>query len=160
MSQVAGPLGVLPRPRSPPELGPAIRVLATTRLVADFSEHFYQLLLRSGHGESSSLFHCMAEGRFDSVRCDVAVLLSPASFVTFAVPELRLQTDCLDHSLFNELVGVWGIDGSPSCGVTRTRGDPDDLATLVWGVARGEVGKVEVAEYLRRRGRPYEEWAA
>jgi death-on-curing protein len=38
--------------------------------------------------------------------------------------------------------------------------DPDDLATLVWGVARGEVGKAEVAEYLRLRGRPYEDSAA
>jgi death on curing protein len=34
--------------------------------------------------------------------------------------------------------------------------DPDELAALVWGVARGEVGKAEMGEYLRQHGRSSE----
>lgn len=98
------------------------RIKATTHLMADFYEHIYGLLLRLGHGESSAWFHCVAEGRFDCVRCDIAVMLSPTMFETFAVPELRLQTDYLDHSLFNmdstcmmrfldSLAALPGLDG-------------------------------------------------
>ncbi len=121
MSQLAGPVelsrDLVRRPSWVTE-----RTEAITRLITAFYEHFYQLLLDLGHGESSAWFHCMAESRFDCVRCDFSVFLSPTMFDEFAVPELRLQTDYLDHSLFNldstcmvrflrSLATIPGLDG-------------------------------------------------
>jgi death-on-curing protein len=38
--------------------------------------------------------------------------------------------------------------------------DPDELAALVWGIARGEVGKARMGEYLRQHGRPSDDGIA
>lgn len=98
------------------------QVKATAELTRDFYDHFYALLLELGHGESAGWFHCMAEGRFDLLRSDVSVMLTPEMFAEFVVPELTIRAAALDHALFNmdstsmmryldELAEIPGLDG-------------------------------------------------
>lgn len=77
------------------------RALAITQLNVAFYRHFHALLVSLGHGESSGWFHTMAEGRFDCLRADCSVMISPDMFERFAVPQLRLQSESLDRCLFN-----------------------------------------------------------
>jgi hypothetical protein len=74
---------------------------ALTDLIIETYEHAYRLLLRSGHGEAGSFFTLMAEGRMEAVQCDFAVMLSPAQFERFVLPDLRRMTDYLDFSLYH-----------------------------------------------------------
>jgi hypothetical protein len=79
----------------------ARKTVEITELYLAFYRHFYELLLYLGHGESSAWFHTMAERPFDCVRADVADMISPAMFEEMGVPQLRAQTEGLEHSLFN-----------------------------------------------------------
>ena len=64
-------------------------------------EHFYQLLVSLGFGETSTWLSVMAEGRFEAVQCDFAVTVSPELFREFVLPDLRVVTDDLDFSLYH-----------------------------------------------------------
>lgn len=75
--------------------------LEISRLAMDFYEHFYDLLVASGHGESSGWFNSVCEGRFDCLRCDFAVMISPDSFGRVAMPQLEYVASRLDACLFN-----------------------------------------------------------
>jgi len=155
MSQLAGPLdfcrGLARRP-----YWVVCRTEAITHLITDFYEHIYRLLLRLGHGESSAWFHCMAEGRFDCVRCDAAVMLSPTMFEAFAVPGLRLQTDYLDHSLFN-------MDSTCMVRFLDSIAALPGLDGVFWNPEPGQAGLyawVETLRDIRRRGLVVEVMAA
>lgn len=74
---------------------------AVDALIIECYEYFYQLISALGYGETSSWMPVMAEGRFEAVQCDFAVMLSPAMFSEFVLPSLRTFTDYLDYSLYH-----------------------------------------------------------
>lgn len=78
---------------------------ALTGLYLAAYEHFYRLVEGLGYGESCSWLEAMAEGRMEAVQCDFAVMLSPAMFERFVLPDLRRLTEYLDFSLYH-------LDGS------------------------------------------------
>jgi len=74
---------------------------ALTDMYCRAYEHFYQVLLAHGYRETSSWLPAMAEGRFEAVQCDFAVMLSPGMFAEFVMPDLRTTTDYVDYSLYH-----------------------------------------------------------
>lgn len=72
----------------------------TTIYIACY-EHFYQLLSDWGYGEGQSWLGAMAEGRVEAVQCDFAVMLSPAMFEQFVMPDLVRVTEHMDYSLYH-----------------------------------------------------------
>jgi hypothetical protein len=70
-------------------------------LFYSFYDYIYQYLLQWGYGEAASWFPVFAEGRFDSVRSDVSVMLSEKMFKEFSVPVLSEACSCLDYAMFN-----------------------------------------------------------
>lgn len=138
-------------------------VEATERLVNAFYGHFYALLLELGHGESSGWFHCMAEGRFDVLRSDFSVMLSPELFDEFVVPALASRTSALDHALFNmdstvlmryldSLAGIAGLDGvfwNPGPAEGAVSEHLDDLARIKERGLLLDVVAADVAEAVR-----------
>jgi hypothetical protein len=77
------------------------KVEQITELYLQFHDYFYNYLVELGYGESSSWFDIFAEGKFESVRCDFAVLISPVMFEQFVFPELKLVCSHMDYSLYN-----------------------------------------------------------
>ena len=71
------------------------------RLFYCFYDYIYQHLLEWGYGESSSWFPVFAEGRFDSVRSDISVMLSERMFVELALPAIADACTYLDYAMFN-----------------------------------------------------------
>jgi len=72
-----------------------------TSMYLEFYDHFYALLQRMGYGESSAWMQVMAEGRFELLRCDFAVMISPAMFEEFALPDLRTISEHMEYSMYN-----------------------------------------------------------
>ncbi len=77
------------------------RVCEMTDTYLDFYDHFYDFLLDKGYGESASWFQVFCEGKFESVRCDFCLMLSPEMFQEFVIPEITRVCDHMDHTLFN-----------------------------------------------------------
>ncbi|MHB9131350.1 MAG: uroporphyrinogen decarboxylase/cobalamine-independent methonine synthase family protein [Armatimonadota bacterium] len=71
---------------------------ALNTMYIDIYEYVYQ---RYGTGRSLCFFGPMAEGRSEGVQCDFAVMISPAMFEEFVLPDLRRVTDYLDYSLYH-----------------------------------------------------------
>ena len=64
-------------------------------------DHFYRLVQSLGYGDTSTWLSAMAEGKLEAVQCDFAVMLSPAMFAEFALPDLRRLTEYFDYSLYH-----------------------------------------------------------
>jgi len=64
-------------------------------------EHFYNQLLSLGYGDTSTWLQPLAEGRFEAVQCDFAVMLSPAMFEEFVVPQLIRATEYYDYNMYH-----------------------------------------------------------
>ena len=78
---------------------------AATTALLDAYEHFYNLALEHGYGESIPWLTCMAEGKMEAVQCDFSIMLSPAMYAEFCVPALRRQTQYYDRAIYH-------LDGS------------------------------------------------
>ncbi len=74
---------------------------ALTTLYIDAYEHFYRMLKGMGYGDTCTWLQVMAEGRFEAVQCDFAVMLSPGMFARYTIPDLRRLTEYLDYSLYH-----------------------------------------------------------
>lgn len=72
-----------------------------TAMYLKFYDHFYEILQRMGYGESSAWMQVMAEGKFELLRCDFAVMISPAMFEEFALPDLRTISEHMEYSMYN-----------------------------------------------------------
>lgn len=72
-----------------------------TALYLQFYDYFYELLLSLGHGESSSWIQVMAEGKFELLRCDFAVMISPVMFEEFALNDLRTISEHMEYTMYN-----------------------------------------------------------
>jgi len=77
------------------------RVHEMTQTYLAFYDYFYEHLKVKGYGESASWFQVFAEGKFESVRCDFSLMLSPDMFAEFVIPELTQVCDHMDFTLFN-----------------------------------------------------------
>ncbi len=75
--------------------------LAFNALFYDFYDYIYRFLTEQGYGQSGSWFPVLAEGKFDGVRSDISVMLSPAVFQTLSLPLLEAACARLDYSMFN-----------------------------------------------------------
>lgn len=71
------------------------------QLYYQFYDHIYQMLLQWGYGEGCSWFPVFAEGKFESVRCDIMAMVSPEMFRQFAIPQLEQVSSYMDYSMFN-----------------------------------------------------------
>ena len=74
---------------------------ALTDLYIKDYDYFYQKISHQGFGETSSWLQAMAEGRFEAVQCDFAVMISPAMFEEFVLPDLERLTRYFDYSLYH-----------------------------------------------------------
>ena len=74
---------------------------ALARIYVDAYEHFYGIVRELGYGDSCTWLGVTAEGRSEAVQCDFAVMLSPAMFERFPLPELRYLTERMDYSLYH-----------------------------------------------------------
>jgi len=77
------------------------RMEQLNQLYYQFYNEVYQILLQWGYGEGSSWFPVFAEGKFESVRCDIMYMVSPAMFRQFALPQLDQVCSSMDFSMFN-----------------------------------------------------------
>lgn len=74
---------------------------ALTSIYIDAYEHFRRFLLPYGYTDATTWLHAMAEGTLEAVQCDFAVMLSPAMFAQFVMPDLRRLTDAFQYSLYH-----------------------------------------------------------
>lgn len=74
---------------------------AATTVFIDCYEHFYKKLNGMGYTETATWLNTMAEGRFEAVQCDFAVMLSPEMFGEFVLPDLSRTVEYLDFSLYH-----------------------------------------------------------
>ena len=72
-----------------------------TAMYLQFYDHFYAILKAMGYGESSAWLQVMAEGKFELLRCDFAVMISPAMFEEFALNDLSTISEHMDYSMYN-----------------------------------------------------------
>lgn len=72
-----------------------------TAMYLQFYDHFYEILQAMGYGESSAWMQVMAEGKFELLRCDFAVMISPAMFEEFALPDLTTISEHMEYSMYN-----------------------------------------------------------
>ncbi len=118
------------------------RTLDITRLNTAFYQHFYDLLRKLGHGESSAWFHTVVEGRFDCLRADFAVMISPRMFERFVIPQLCLQSESLNHCLFN-------MDAVEMVRFLRLLSEIPNLDGIYWNPAPRQRDLREWVETLR-----------
>lgn len=74
---------------------------ALTSIYIEAYEHFYRQATRLGYGDTCTWLQVMAEGRFEAVQCDFGVMLSPAMYERFAMPDLQRITEYMDYSLYH-----------------------------------------------------------
>ena len=74
---------------------------ALTDIYIEAYEHFYRQVTRLGYGDTCTWLQVMAEGRFEAVQCDFGVMLSPAMYERFVMPDLRRVTEYMDYSLYH-----------------------------------------------------------
>lgn len=72
-----------------------------TEMYLEFYDYFYDILKKLGYGESSSWLQIMAEGKLEHIRCDFSVMISPAMFDEFAIPDLNTICEHMDYTMFN-----------------------------------------------------------
>lgn len=77
------------------------KTMELNRLFYSFYDYIYQHLTAWGYGESASWFPVFAEGKFDSVRSDISVMLSEKMFDDLALPALADACAYLDYAMFN-----------------------------------------------------------
>jgi hypothetical protein len=77
------------------------KAIRLNKLFYSFYDYIYQYLLDSGYGESASWFPVFAEGKFDSIRSDVSVMLSENMFNEFSLPVICNACSYLDYTMFN-----------------------------------------------------------
>ncbi|KAF1084774.1 hypothetical protein SPSYN_01944 [Sporotomaculum syntrophicum] len=77
------------------------KAMALNRLFYSFYDYIYQHLLAWGYGESASWFPVFAEGKFDSIRSDISVMLSGQMFAELAWPVIADACTYLDYAMFN-----------------------------------------------------------
>ncbi|WP_148136786.1 hypothetical protein [Candidatus Formimonas warabiya] len=77
------------------------KALELNRLFYHFYNYIYAYLLESGYGESASWFPVFVEGKFDSVRSDISVMLSGKMFAELSLPAIADACSYLDDAMFN-----------------------------------------------------------
>lgn len=75
--------------------------LELNQLFYQFYDYIYQQLVLWGYGESASWFPVFCEGKFDSVRSDVSVMVSDKMFREISLPVIEDSCSYLDHAMFN-----------------------------------------------------------
>ena len=98
------------------------RALANVReLYREMYEALYEAGAMAGRGSIGWLPY-YSEGRYATVQCDFACLLSPAQFDEFVLPALAEECDLLDHTVyhydgavalqhFDSITGIKSLDG-------------------------------------------------
>jgi len=74
---------------------------ALTGIYIDAYDHFRRFLRPLGYTDSTTWLQAMAEGAVEAVQCDFAVMLSPAMFEQFVMPDLRRLTGYFDYTLYH-----------------------------------------------------------
>lgn len=77
------------------------KALELNRLFYNFYNFIYQYLLDFGYGESASWFPIFAEGKFDSIRSDVSVMLSNKMFIELVLPSIEDACSYMNYCMFN-----------------------------------------------------------
>lgn len=77
------------------------RVEELNKRYYQFYDEIYLLLRQWGYGEGGSWFPVFAEGKFESVRCDIMSMVSSDMFRRFALPQLEQVCSYVEYSMFN-----------------------------------------------------------
>lgn len=116
-------------------------------------EHFYQLLLSLGYGETSSWIGLMAEGRFETVQCDFAVMISRDMFKEFVMPDLCRVAEYLDYSLYHldgtsQMRFIDLIASIPKLNGVQWNPEPGAGSPVSWIDAFKEIRKRNLSLYI------------
>lgn len=103
------------------------KCLELNKLFYSFYDYIYRYLLAWGYGESASWFPVFAEGRFDSVRSDVAVMLSDKMFEELAWPVLADACASVDYAMFN-------LDALEMCRFLPAMAEIKKLHGVYWNI--------------------------
>jgi hypothetical protein len=121
---------------------------ALTDLYVATLDHFHAKLTGLGYGESCTWLGVTAEGKMESVQCDFAVLLSPAMFEEFVLPDLARAVEFLDRSLYH-------LDGTCQMRFLDLIASCRGLSGIQWNpepAAGSALGWVNGFKEIRRRG--------
>ncbi len=98
---------------------------ALTSIYIEAYEHFRRYLLRWGYTDTTTWLHAMAEGTLEAVQCDFSVMLSPAMYEQFVMPDLRRLTEYFQYSLYH-------LDGTCQLRFLRLLGTLPRLNGIQW----------------------------
>lgn len=121
---------------------------ALTDLFLATHDHYHRLTCELGYGEGQSWLCAMAEGRFEAVECDFAVMLSPAQFEAFVLDDLQRQAAYLDFSLYH-------LDGVAQLRFLDALAKLDGLHGIQWNPEPPEnppTRWIDAFKEMRRRG--------
>lgn len=90
----------------------------------------YQIIKQDGYS-SYTHFNIWGKGKVAKIQCDIAAMLSPATFEELALPFLKDQCDFLDHSLFH-------LDGPEAIRHLDSILTIDRLDGLQWSAGAGQ----------------------
>jgi len=102
-------------------------------------ESVYQITNENNDGGSTiGWLNTWAPGRHAQMQCDLSVMISPADFVEFAIPEMNEQIEWMDHSLYHfdgvdqerHLDALLGLDGLQAIQFTCVAGQPSPIHFL------------------------------
>lgn len=126
---------------------------ALTDIYIQAYEHFYQLLKGLGYGETSSWIASMAEGRFETVQCDFAVMISRDMFKEFVMPDLCKICEYLDYSLYHldgttQMRFLDLIGSLPKLNGIQWNPEPGAGSPVLWIDAFKEIRKYGLSLYI------------
>ncbi len=107
-------------------------------------ESVFQITHTNNDGGSTiGWLNTWAPGRHAQMQCDLSVMISPESFVEFAVPELQSQIEWMDHSLYH-------FDGVDQARHLDALLDLDGLHAIQFTCVAGQASPVHYLPLLKR----------
>jgi len=109
----------------------------------DCHRALFSTLRQLGHAQTITWCGIYAPGSCEMVQCDFGIMLSPAMYEEFVLPDLRRMTEYFDYSCYH-------LDGTPQtrfldllCGLER-------LGAIQWNPEPGHSNPLEWLEFFRQ----------
>ncbi len=106
-------------------------------------EEIYNIVKENNEGGSSiGWLNTWAPGKHGQMQCDMSVMISPECFQEFIMPELKMQTDWMDRSLYH-------FDGIEQLRHLPALLSIQKLDAIQWTCVEGQPSPLEYIPYLR-----------
>ena len=126
----------------PEEVHKAVNLIQKIRM--ETSERVFDIVRDNNEGGSTiGWLHTWGEGKHDQMQCDLSVMISPAMFREFVLPELETQANWLDHGLYH-------FDGLEQIRHLDMLLSIEKLAAIQWTCVAGQPSPLEFIPVLRR----------